>query len=309
VTAPKLVEPFAVTNRRNNIRDALATHGEECVLLQTWHPSDKDAPACRTCGGDDVYHSAGFFNTMSGVCPECFGTTYSGGVRDARRVWAMFSDHVASEDYGKRGVWAGDAREIQCEPFPLLTEHDYVVRVKYWSADHRVNEVDGYYAVQAVTRDSLRTGNRFGQSKWDVIGQRAQISRLQQAVPINNYPIQGVQFLAPTPQPVTSIYQPPVVEPDTKVVFVPLVEPDVPPTSPQDPFTGPGLDWEQVYTHVQDTPAATWTIPNPFPYDPTVTLIIDGEECDTDVLYPPDAPDGFVVLIFPSPQSGTVKLA
>ena len=47
----------------------------------------------------------------------------------------------------ERGVWVPDAREMQCEAFPLFMERDYVVRVRKWTSDHRPLEIEGYYAI------------------------------------------------------------------------------------------------------------------------------------------------------------------
>lgn len=305
-TPIKMVEPFTVDFTRQSVRSSLAWLGEEAVLLQLWREGDPGAQRCDLCY-DDIYKSPGFMQTTQGICPECFGTTFTGGVRQAVRVWAVFSDHKASEEYGKKGTWDPDSREIQCEPFPQLTEHDIVVRVKTWTPDHHAQEVFGYYRLQEVTQDSMRTGNRFGQATWDVVGQRANLQLLGPGEPILNYPVQGVQFpdlrqIAATVIPDT--YQPPVVQPDTKVVFVPVATT----TPPGGPIIEPGPGAPEYYplqTYVQEAPAATWTIHHDFPFNPGVTLVIGGQLADTDVIY---QDPNTVVLVFATPQSGIAEL-
>ena len=49
----------------------------------------------------------------------------------------------------------------------------------------------GIYAIGEVTPDSLRTGGRFGQSRDDVVGQRAPITRLADNLKIYDYPNNG----------------------------------------------------------------------------------------------------------------------
>ena len=301
-TPIKLVEDYTVNYARDAVRTSLARFGEEAILLQLFHPGvDDDADRCPVCF-DDVYPSAGFLDLGGRVCTQCYGTTFNGGVKAAQRVWAVFSDSTNQESIGKHGTWVKDAREIQCEPFPALIEHDVVVRVQQWSPDHRPLVVGGYYALQEVTRDSIRTGNRFGQSTWDVVGQRAQLLKLQAKVPILGYPVLGVQFAEPSTPP--QQYSAPVTQPDVKVLFYPLL--NTPPAEPTPaPVTG-AATYEPVFTHVQATPAATWVISHPYPYNPNVNLVINGEECDTDVDY--STPPGTVTLVFPTPQVGTAEL-
>ena len=122
----KLIENWNVNFLRTQVRDSLMYFGEEAVLLQLYHPTDPDIGHCPRCD-NDVYGA-------ENNCPVCYGTglyndtTQTGGVRDARRVWCCFSDHVVSESYGQHGVLPADNREVQCEPFPQLKEHDVIVR-------------------------------------------------------------------------------------------------------------------------------------------------------------------------------------
>lgn len=199
----RLVKQYSVQRARDWIRGSLQANGEQAILLSMYHPKD-NAQKCPNC--TTAAYSGGSAN-----CPICYGTSFNGGVRAARRVWAMFSDHHLAEKQSQRGVWAPDDREIQTEAFPELIEHDYVVRVRTWnlSGDTPL-EIAGFYGVGAVNQESLRTGARYGQYHWDVIGQRAKVSRLQKAVKINDYPIVGVRFATyvwPGVQPT----QPPVV--------------------------------------------------------------------------------------------------
>jgi hypothetical protein len=185
-----LPENYSVSLARQAIRDSLLSHGEECVALQMYHvgQDENKADRCPQCF-DDIYKQSDISN-----CTDCYGTTFAGGVKSAVRVWAMFTDHVVAEQVGQNGVWTPDQRDVQIEPFPALTEHDFIVRIRMWDALHKPIEIEGYYGVQQVTRNSLRTGNRFGQWGWDVVGQKATITELQKNSPIYAYPVVGVQF-------------------------------------------------------------------------------------------------------------------
>lgn len=185
-----LPEPYSVVLARQAVRDSLLSHGEEFVALKMYHVGEDEnvAPRCPQCY-DDIYKQSDIAN-----CPDCFGTTFAGGVKSAMRVWGLFTDHVVAEQIGQNGVWAPDQRDVQTEAFPLLTEHDFLVRIRMWDSTHKPIEIEGYYGIQQVTRNSLRTGNRFGQARWDVVGQKATITEMQKNAPICAYSVQGVQF-------------------------------------------------------------------------------------------------------------------
>lgn len=212
----KLVEDYAIRSLRNDVRDSLMMAGEECVLLQLYHPGDPDATPCQLCG-DDVYHSG----EMS--CTLCYGTTFEGGVRLATRAWALFTDHQVTEQLSQRGQYRPDAREFQTEAFPWLNEHDIVVRIRSWDAHHTPTEIEGVYELGEVTRRSLRTGNRFGQYTTDVVAQKARLSKLNPvSTPFSSYPILGQSFqesIMVTPKGVKPGL---VLQPDVKVVYVPV---------------------------------------------------------------------------------------
>jgi len=192
VAVIKLVEDYAISQLRKDVRDGLMTSGEQAVLLQLFHAGDPDAVTCPQCG-DPVYKSP------ESDCLSCYGTMFNGGVRQAMKVWALFTDYSPTEQLGPRGSYQPDQRSAQFEAFPLVTEHDVIARVSSWAADGTPAELYGFYILQQVTRRSLRTGNRFGQSSIDVVGQKAQLSELSGTIKmIQRYPIVGQSFAIPT---------------------------------------------------------------------------------------------------------------
>ena len=48
---------------------------------------------------------------------------------------------------------------------------------------------------------SVRTGGRFGQYGWDIVGQKATVTRLSSSAPITRYPVVGEVFALPTIPP------------------------------------------------------------------------------------------------------------
>lgn len=209
----KLVEDYAVASLRNDVRDSLTLAGEQVILLQLYHAGDQTAVRCPQCGDD-------FYKSPEVNCTSCYGTTFDGGVREAKRVWALFTDDEWDEHLGPKGSYIPDVRSVQTEAFPLLLEHDVIVRVLNWGDDGTPETVLSYYVLQKVTRRSLRTGSRVGQLAHDVVSQKAQVGGLPNGAPLTRYPIVGQHFDLITVGQTT----PPsaVVAADTKVVYFPF---------------------------------------------------------------------------------------
>lgn len=187
-----LAEPYAIRLFRQNIRDSLMSHGEEVVLIHMLHPNevqdDPNYPRCPVCF-DSIYGQGAKFD-----CPQCYGTTFDGGVKDIFRAWALFTDADDDESFGKRGFWHPIASSVQTEHVPDLWKRDFVVRVGGWSADHRVESIDSIYVFKAVTNESLRTGALRGQTSYDTVSQRADLQQISTDMPINLYPFVGKKF-------------------------------------------------------------------------------------------------------------------
>jgi hypothetical protein len=295
----KLVENYAVTQLRNDVRDSLQMAGEQAILLQLYHPGDPDAVPCPQCG-DDIYKSP------EADCNSCYGTMFEGGVRTAMLVWALFTDNTNAEQLGPRGAWRPDNRSVQFEAFPLVDEHDVIVRVRQWAAQGTPAVLEGYYMLQAVTQRSLRTGNRFGQFNWDTVAQKAAVAELNGVTKaIVNYPILGKTFTESVQltQATATLPAQAVVMPDTKVIYFPF---EVAPGGevPNTDLIGSGQG-DVAYVYTQDLPASVWTIEHTLGHNPSVSIIIDGEEVDGDVDYPNTST---VVVDVGTPKVGIARL-
>lgn len=215
----KLVEDYSVTHLRNDVRDSLQMAGEQSILLQLYHAGDRDAEPCSACGDD-------FYKSPEVRCPSCYGTMFEGGVRVAMLVWSLYTDRPEAEKLANKGQYRPDAREVQMEAFPLVGEHDVVVRVSAWTSAGVPASVYGFYELQTVQQRSLRTGNRFGQSSLDVVAQKAQLTELATDAGITNYPIVGRTFLesmylSPSAPTVPSQA---VIAPDMKTIYYPIAQ-------------------------------------------------------------------------------------
>lgn len=186
-----LLEPYAIRLARQSVRDALMSHGEECVLLHMHHVNEAEhdgVPRCQWCF-DSLYK-----NQHKIDCARCYGTSYEGGVKLALRAWAQFTDAEDQEKIGPHGHYHPVARHMHTEWMPDMWQRDYVARIAAWDSDHRVLEVEGIYVLRAVSNESMRTGNWHGQTSVDNISQRADLYRQPEELPIYKFPLVGQIF-------------------------------------------------------------------------------------------------------------------
>ena len=190
MTRIDLPESYAIRQAREAVRDALRSHGEECVLLHMYHANEVQdrQPRCSWCF-DEIYKQGDKY-----ACSRCYGTTFEGGVKEYYRAWAIFTDANDAETFGKRGLWHPIASSVQTEARPDLWQRDYVIRVARWTQDHRVAEIDGIYVFKQVVNESLRTGGMHGQTAYDTVSQRADLQMVADTMPIYQFPALGVQF-------------------------------------------------------------------------------------------------------------------
>lgn len=291
----KLVEDYSVRQLRADVRDSMMMAGEQAVLLQTYHAGDPDAVPCPECG-DDIYDSP------ERHCTTCYGTMFAGGVRAAMKIWALFTDHQYSEQLGQRGQYEPDNRHVQMEAFPLVTEHDIIVRVQNWDSAGAAGVLKGFYMLGPVDQRSLRTGNRAGQYNWDIVGQKANVSELpQRRYGITTYPIAG-QVFEESAELLTATATTPagaILEPDVKVIYFPFSAESggLTPDQPAQVSTG--------YTFTQVIPASVWTIPHTLGYEPQVSIIVGNEEVEAEVDFPNNS---VVVISFGVPVAGSARL-
>lgn len=288
----KLIEPYHITQTRKDVRDAMMMTGEMCILLQCYHPSnDPDAARCQVCY-NAVYKQAKEYD-----CPHCYGTTYEIGIKEAARVWGVFTQDDNDEPVTKHGVWDSNQRTAQFEAYPLLTQRDYVVRVSRWSKDYVPQAIDGVYQVGPVKVTTIRTGGGFDDQNYAAVGQVAQLSKMPLNSPIYRYQVIGKSFAENANVALNEL--PPVVSPDTKVVYFPISGP-----STENPNT-PIFDADG-FSFVQAIPAATWTVPNPMGRMPAaVTVYINGEVWEADEEYPDVST---ILLHFGEPVAGRVEV-
>lgn len=174
-----LEEPYAVWQLRQSVKESLQSHGEESILVHTFHAVADQGTQPRCHCFDDIYQQTDNYD-----CPDCFNTTFRGGIKEFGRVWGMFTDIDHAEQVTSRGVWTPARRTMQTEHAPVMMQRDYVVRVSQWGDDYRPAQIEGVYVVDRVTVRSLRTGGKHGQVRNDIVAQEFATTLLQDTHPI-----------------------------------------------------------------------------------------------------------------------------
>lgn len=190
----RLPEPYSVNYFRNCVKDSLSYLGEQAILLSMYHVIPDEGVRERCHCWDDVYENSTEFKCMS-----CYGTTFAGGVKQASRVWAMFTDTTETEEITKQGVWNPDKRQVQLEWNPPLMQRDYIVRVPKdrWAGWDTPTAIAGIFRIGEVQMNSLRQGQYEGQIPSDMAGQRGTVELQPTEMPIHKFPIVGVAFARP----------------------------------------------------------------------------------------------------------------
>lgn len=182
MTRVDLKEDFAVRTLRKQVRESLMSHGEQSIALLAYHPNrDQRHPRCPNCYDDD--YSQG----DTSRCTICYGTTFSGGIKAAHRVWTVYTDSPNDEKVQKRGTWQPVPRNVQVESPPSFTQHDFLVRVSGWTRDYRPESILEICMLDGPDETSLRTGAETAQNFSSLVGSKVRVVQLSRDHPIYQY--------------------------------------------------------------------------------------------------------------------------
>ena len=181
----RLPQPYASNHVSMQNFEALQTVGEQIIYLSMFHVNIDGDSHPRCTNYDNDYNQIDQFK-----CPNCYGTTYLGGVKKACRAWAIIGDAQNIEDFSKQGVWNKERVTAQLEITPITMSNDYIIRVVKWSETNIPLELGDRYIIEDVGVRSVRTGARYGQVyRQDYFGQKTYMSRVDPNHPIQLYPV------------------------------------------------------------------------------------------------------------------------
>jgi hypothetical protein len=151
--------------------EALQWYGEQCIVRLLWRAEDAAAGLvgyCQTCQDSpnpsqpnvaiqsrvsNVYKQTG-----NSYCPDCFGTTFSGGFQPTcYHTYMLASDTEDDRRNMSTGQFWKQNPRVQLSWFPQIRVGDLVVRVESWNGD-TPTVTSERFQVSSVSPQSIRTG-------------------------------------------------------------------------------------------------------------------------------------------------------
>lgn len=206
-------QPFYVRERKDwataqeNYRhdQAIYSIGEYVLFILMWKVEDFEAgyvTKCQRCFlGNDLTARTGKVYAQPNInkCPECFGTTFSGGVRAKIVRPAIITDSDDEEKLGSKGVTHPQNVSIESTNDFRFRSGDYVVRI------------DGTrWQLTAPTRVQLRTGFSHPNQTEDSIGYVRAVGNLEDSTSV-------IYLIPPGPDQIGAILADPVRYPSYPV--------------------------------------------------------------------------------------------
>jgi len=151
--------------------ETLQWYGEECIVRLLWRAEDAQAGLvtyCQTCQdspdpsnpSNNIQSrvSKAYRQTGNSYCPECYGTTFTGGFQPT--AYHLFMLAADTEDVRKNlstgQFWQQNPR-VQFSWFPRLRTGDLVVRVEQWQGNLPTLATTRFQ-VSTVSPQTIRTG-------------------------------------------------------------------------------------------------------------------------------------------------------
>lgn len=158
-------QAWATRNRIYQRDQALYRIGEYAMFVMMWKVSDLQAGLVNRCSRcyntDDNQDRIGsvYNQALQGKCPQCYGTTFDGGIRAKIVRPALFVDADDDEVKGERGVTHPESLSVEAT-------NDFRAR----SGDFVIRKDGSRYQITRPTRVTLRTGFYHPNQKNDSIG-------------------------------------------------------------------------------------------------------------------------------------------
>ena len=175
----RLPEVYAANTAYSRVKEGMQLIGEEVLAFDMFHINDKNDNGSPLNWPRCACYNEYYNQTQDITCPYCYGTTFQGGVRSVWRIWANLSDDRPGEEFNKTGIWNKEGHSSQFEPFPVLEDNDYILRVRQWDDSKAAPVILGsFYKLTNVQPITVSTGNRYRTSNSDRMAQTAEIMLL-----------------------------------------------------------------------------------------------------------------------------------
>lgn len=124
-------EDYAFANLRRDVADATFGYGEWVMVILMWTMEDFKqglVGRCPTCYLDYGRIAEVYQQPAKRICPDCYGTTFEGGVRAKLRRPAIFDDSDQDEGHERRGAVTRSSANVSLWIDFTINTNDYLVR-------------------------------------------------------------------------------------------------------------------------------------------------------------------------------------
>jgi hypothetical protein len=195
VESPLLVvkqrETWAQIDQQRFHDESLQWYGEECVVRLLWRAEDAKeglVTYCQTC--QDSVNPANpeasvrsrtskvYRQTGNSYCPDCYGTTFTGGFKPvAYHLYMLANDTPNNRRSLETGQFWQENPQVQMSWFPEIRQGDLVIRITSWSGDTPLLSTQRYQ-VSAVAPHTIRTGPGAGNDSIITVNQTCTLETL-----------------------------------------------------------------------------------------------------------------------------------
>ena len=195
-------EIWAEINEQRFHDEALQWYGEEIIVRQLWRAEDAAAGLvgyCITCqdSPNPSIPSVSVQNRVSSVykqtgnsyCPECYGTTFSGGFKPiCYHLYMIANDTQQVRSNLSTGQFWKDNPNVQFSWYPEIRTGDLVVRVEQWNKD-TPTALGDRFIVSTVSPQTVRTGPGISYDTTKIVSQSCTLENMPPGHPLYSVPI------------------------------------------------------------------------------------------------------------------------
>jgi hypothetical protein len=136
-------QPQVVSELSKSHDEVLFLVGTPAMFVAMWHVSDFEAGLvgrCQTCFAADNRITAAYGQSGDPKCPNCYGTTFDGGIRARVVRPAIITDPNTETVPGQRGEYTTDQLSVETTSDFYLRTGDYMFLAD--GTRYKVNEMD-----------------------------------------------------------------------------------------------------------------------------------------------------------------------
>jgi hypothetical protein len=195
-------EIWAEIDQQRFHNEALQWYGEECIVRQLWRAEDAAmglVTYCQTCqdSPNPSKPSASVQSRVSNVyrqtgnsyCPDCYGTTFTGGFKTTcYHLYMLAADTPEVRSNLSTGQFWKQNPSVQFAWYPEIRVGDLVVRVSAWSNDNPIATTDRFI-VSTVNVQTVRTGPGIAYDTTKIVNQFTTLENLPPSHPYYSVPV------------------------------------------------------------------------------------------------------------------------